>query len=235
MDTRKEPFWEGVRDVAPLLPGVFPFAVITGATALQAGLSPETVLGMAAGIFAGASQLATVQLLKAGAVPWVIVATALLINLRFVMYSASLAPHMAHVPTYRRWPLAYLLTDQAYALSMARFHHRPGEPAGHKSRYYAGTALTMWVSWMTGNLVGIGFGGRVPAALSLQFAIPLTFLALLVPLLRDRPTLMAAAVGGGVAVAGDGLPFNLGLVLGAGAGIAAALVTEALRPDAPAP
>ncbi|MFA9459583.1 AzlC family ABC transporter permease [Thiohalorhabdus sp. Cl-TMA] len=225
------PFWEGVRDVAPLLPGVLPFAVITGATALEAGLSPETAVAMAVGIFAGASQLATVQLVEAGAVPWVVVATALLINLRFVMYSASLAPHLAHMPPLRRWPLAYLLTDQAYALSMARFHHRPGEPDGHKPWYYLGTAVTMWIAWLMGNLGGIAFGGRVPAGLSLQFAIPLTFLALLVPLLRDRPTVVAAVVGGAVAVAGAGLPFNLGLVLGGVSGICAALLAENLRPD----
>ncbi|KPV41557.1 hypothetical protein AN478_03065 [Thiohalorhabdus denitrificans] len=235
MSKPSKPFWEGVRDVSPLLPGVLPFAVITGATALDAGLSAEAALAMAVAIFAGAAQLATVQLVESGAMPWVIVATALLINLRFVMYSASLAPHFAHVPPLGRWPLAYLLTDQAYALSMARFHHRPEEPGAHKPWYYLGTGVTMWVAWLVGNLAGVAFGGRVPEGLGLQFAIPLTFLALLVPLLHDRPTLLAALVGGATAAAGDGLPFNLGLVLGAVAGIAAGLLAESRRTERPTP
>lgn len=226
--TRRNAFSAGFMAVAPIIPGVVPFGMICGVTAVKAGLSPAAAMGMSVLIFAGASQLAAIQLLAAGALPLVIVFTALVINLRFSMYSASLAPHFQHLPKRWRWPLAYLLTDQAYAMSINRYLSGAPSAHEHKHWFYLGVAVTMWFTWQPATAAGILLGAAVPASWSLDFAIPLTFMALLVPGLRDRPTLIAAGVGGGVAVLAAALPFNLGLVLAAVSGIAAGVVAETL-------
>ena len=224
--SRRSAFSNGFLAVVPIIPGVIPFGMICGVTAIKAGLSPAAAMGMSVFIFAGASQLAAIQLLAQGALPAVIVFTALVINLRFAMYSASLAPHFQHLPKRWRWPLAYLLTDQAYAMSINHYLNTSTVPLAHKHWFYLGIASTMWLVWQPATAAGILLGAAVPSSWSLDFAIPLTFMALLIPGLRDRPTLVAALVGGGVAVFATALPFNLGLVLAAVSGIAAGLVAE---------
>lgn len=224
--TRRSAFSNGILAVMPIVPGVIPFGMICGVTAIKAGLSPAAAMGMSIFIFAGASQLAAIQLLTQSALPVVIVFTALVINLRFAMYSASLAPHFQHLPKRWRWPLAYLLTDQAYAMSINHYLNASSEPRAHKHWFYLGIASTMWLVWQPATAAGILLGAAVPSSWSLDFAIPLTFMALLIPGLRDKPTLVAALVGGGVAVIATALPFNLGLVLAAVSGIAAGLVAE---------
>lgn len=232
--TRRRAFSNGFLAIAPIIPGVIPFGMICGITAVKAGLSPAAALGMSVFIFAGASQLATVQLLTQGALPVVIVFTALVINLRFAMYSASLAPHLQHLPKRWRWLMAYLLTDQGYAMTINHYLSDKPTAQTHKHWFYFGTGVAMWGVWQPATIAGILLGTTIPASWSLDFAIPLTFMALLIPGLRDRPTLVAALVGGGVAVLAAGLPFNLGLVLAAVSGIGAGLATETIaqRPNA---
>ncbi|MEJ2630515.1 MAG: AzlC family ABC transporter permease [Acidihalobacter sp.] len=226
--SRLRAFSAGFMSIVPLMPGVIPFAMICGVTAIKAGLSPQAAMGMSLIVFAGASQLAVIQLLAAGALPLVIFFTAVIINLRFAMYSASLAPYFQHLPKRWRWPLAYLLTDQGYAMTIN--HYLSDKPTAdtHRHWFYFGTGIAMWGAWQPGTAAGILLGSTIPASWSLDFAIPLTFMALLIPGLRDRPTLVAALVGGGVAVLAAGLPFNLGLVLAAVSGIAAGLAAETL-------
>ncbi|WP_455385092.1 AzlC family ABC transporter permease [Acidihalobacter prosperus] len=226
--TRRSAFSNGFLAIAPIIPGVIPFGMICGVTAVKAGLSPEVAMGMSVFIFAGASQLATVQLLAQGALPAVILFTALVINLRFAMYSASLAPHFQHLPKRWRWLIAYLLTDQGYAMSINHFLSDNPTAQARKHWFYFGTGVAMWGVWQPATIAGILLGATIPTSWSLDFAIPLTFMALLIPGLRDRPTLVAAVVGGSVAVLAAGLPFNLGLVLAAVSGIGAGLATETL-------
>jgi len=226
MALARDHFSAGVGVILPMLPGVAPFGMVTGLAAVNAGLSPEKAMGMSLFIFAGASQLATLQLVTQGAVPAVILLTALTINLRFAMYSASIAPHFQHLPHRWRWPLAYLLTDQAYAVSAVRF--RAGETATDRERhwYYLGAGLTLWIVWQIATAAGAYLGGSVPHSWSLDFAIPLMFMGLLVPGLRDRPNIVAALVGGTVATAAARLPLHLGIVVAALAGIAAGVLAE---------
>ena len=223
-------FLAGLKRVAPIIVGVVPFGMIAGLTAAQAGLSPLLALAMSALIFAGASQLITVQLIVAGTVPSVIVFTALMVNLRFAMYSASLAPYFRQLPTAWRWFLASFVTDQAYACCITRFSqdHDPGFVAG-RHWYYLGTSMTMWVVWLLATFAGLMLGAGLPRSWSLEFAIPLIFMALLVPALRDRAAVIAALCGGTIAVLAGGLPYNLGLILGALAGVSAGLAAETLR------
>jgi len=219
-------FMAGLKAITPILLGVVPFATIAGIAAVEIGLSPGLAIGMSLLMFAGASQLAAIQLLALEASPFIIVLTALIINLRFVMYSASLAPHLKQASPRLKALLAYLLTDQAYAVSISQFTKQPAKRS-HRHWFYLGAALAMWVTWQTGAALGALLGTQVPASWSLDFAIPLTFLALAVPTIKDRATLAAALGGGLVAVAAFSLPYNLGLVGGALGGISLGVWLEA--------
>jgi predicted branched-subunit amino acid permease len=209
-----------------MVPGVAPFGLVSGLTAMATGLSAAQAMTMSVTVFAGASQLATLQLLAEGAIPAVMILTALTINLRFAMYSASLAPYFYHLGVGWRLPLAYFLVDQNYALSVNRFRfsEQGREPWGHW--YFLGGGVTMWVTWQASTLVGIYMGGGIPSDWQLDFAIPLVFMAVLVPALRDRLHVAAAATGGTVATLAGGLPYNLGLVVGALCGITAGVLLE---------
>lgn len=221
----RQAFLAGAKDVAPMLLGVAPFGTIAGVTAASVGLGTAEALGLSALVFAGASQLAGLALLGQGASAWVIVATTLMINLRFAMYSASLAPWLRRLRPLERLGVAYLMTDQAYAFAVLRYR-REGEDFPRRD-YYLGVALPIWALWMAATAAGVLLGARVPPAWGLDFAIPLTFLALLAPAVRDRPGLLAALVGGALALLLQGLPYNLGLVVAAALGIAAGTASEA--------
>ena len=216
---------DGVRAFAPLSVGVVPFALIAGITAVDAGLSPLQAVGMSVVLFAGASQLAVIELLGRDAPLAVVVLTAVVINLRFTMYSASIAPYFRGIPGLRRWVGAYILTDQAYALSVADFR---GSDRGRNGRiaFYFGAAAGLWLVWQAGTIIGVLLGATVPAGLSLEFAVPLTFMALLFPAIEGRPTATAAAVAAAVAVLAAPLPFNLGLLTAAFAGIGVGVLVE---------
>ncbi|MFB6193504.1 MAG: AzlC family ABC transporter permease, partial [Halobaculum sp.] len=207
----------------PVVVGIVPFGLVAGATAVGAGLSALQAVALSAVVFAGASQLAMIELFGRDATLAVVVATALIVNARFLMYSASLAPHLAADDSRWRGLAAYLLTDQAFALSVARY--ADGLAGVDRRRwYYLGTAAPLWVVWQLCTVAGALAGARVPPWLPLEFAVPLTFLALLVPVLEDAPRVGAAVVGGSVATLGASLPFNAGLLAGALAGVATGVV-----------
>lgn len=222
MSTRRSYLAAGAAAVAPMLAIVAPFGMIAGLTAIGSGLSGLQAMVFSATVFAGASQLATVQLMADGAVPAVILLTALTINLRMMMYSASLAPHFQHLGTRSRLALSYLLVDQNYALSINRYNRSDDDgfrAYGHW--YYVGAGAALWLTWQTANAAGVFLGAGIPRAWSLDFAIPLVFIVMLVPALIDRAHIVAALVGGVIATAGHGLPLKLGIVVGAICGIAA--------------
>jgi 4-azaleucine resistance transporter AzlC len=203
--------------------------MISGVTAISVGLSPALAFAMSVVIFAGAAQLAMVQLIGEGAAALVIIFTALMINLRFVMYSLALAPHFKTLSHGWKWLLSYVLTDQAFAISITHYAQHPEDRFKHW--YYLGAAASLWLVWQIATAAGILLGAQVPPSWSLDFAIPLNFLALLIPLLKDRPNLAAAAMAGFVAVAAHSLPFNLGLLSGALSGILVGVLLERLQPQ----
>lgn len=211
-------FRAGITAIAPVLLGVLPFGLAAGVVTAEAGYGLSETVGHSMLIFAGASQIAAVSLLGDGAAVAVVVLTVLVINLRMMMYAASLAPHMADVPLRRRAVGAYLLTDQAYAVSIVRFRE-PMSP-DHRYAFYMGAALTLWVPWQLATMTGVLVGASLPDSVPLGFAVPLMFLALLVPAVTDRPTLAAAVTSATVATLGAGLPSNLGMLAGALVGIA---------------
>lgn len=242
MDTRKQragksggmdgaALRRGVRDVSPLLLGVAPFGIVAGIASMDAGLSLAQALGMSVIVFAGASQLAALDLLKQGAPLSIVVLTAVVINLRMMMYSASIAPYFREFSDRAKAGLAYLLTDQAYALSISKYRSADGLD---RIAYYVGAGGTLWVVWQLTTVAGALAEAGVPDALGLEFAVPLVFLALLVPAMEDGPTTTAGLLSGAVAVVATGLPLNLGLLVAATVGIVAGLVADTrmgTRPD----
>lgn len=207
----------GAFAVSPILLGVAPFGIVAGATAVEVGLGLPEAVGFSTVIFAGASQLAALDLLGRDAPAVVAVITALVINLRLVMYSASMAPHFAPKPLRQRLFGGYLLTDQAYAITIARLGREPR--FAHWFPYYVGAGAALWVTWQTTTILGVFVGDAVPESVPLDFAVPMAFLALLAPAITDRPTFTAAVVAAAVATSAAPLPANLGMMLGALSGI----------------
>ena len=225
--TQSQQFLLGVRAMSPILLGMVPFALISGVTCAELGLSVGQTSGMALLIFAGAAQLATVQLLGLNAPALVIILTAVIINLRFAMYSASIAPYFERLPARWKAVLSAVLTDQAYAISVVHFQ-APNSNKTWQHWFYLGGAVSLWATWQVGSVVGLLLGASLPATWGLDFAIPLVFMALLAPMVRNRPSVVALIVSGAVVLAAAPLPFNLSLIVAALAGIAAGTAAETL-------
>lgn len=200
----------GARDTLPILVGVVPFGLVFGALALEVGLTPAETQGLSLFVFAGSSQFVAVDLIARGAAPLVIVFTIFMVNLRHAFYSASLAPVFAWLRRRSRAGLAWLLTDEAFAVTSARLRRGP---AAEAHLYFLGSGLALWATWQLSTAGGIAFGARIPESWSLDFVLPLTFLAMLIPSLVDRPTWAAAIAGGVLAMIFNDLPYGLGLVL----------------------
>lgn len=226
--TERQDWIDGARVMLPLLPGAIPFGMIAGVVASNAGLDALAGIGQSVIVFAGAAQLASTQLIADAAPVLVVILTGLVINLRFAMYSAAMAGHLSALPRWRRWLAAYLMTDQSYALSVLRYTARPEMSLAAKFAFYMGGAIPMWAVWLAATAAGYVLGNRIPASWSLDFFVPLSFLALIVPSIADRANAAAALTGGAVAVLAWMLPFNLGLFLAAIAGIAAGYAVERL-------
>ncbi len=216
--------WVGARANLPLAIAIVPFALVYGVAVTESGIV-DWVGGLASiVVVAGAAQLALVDLIDQGA-PWVVaVATALVVNARFVMYSGALSAAFGEFPRRSRYSLPFLMTDQAAAAAILHFQ-KELDPTKRR-RFYFGAASIMVIPWITGTWVGIIFGGGIPDGLQLGFAIPLMFLALLVPTIRERSALVAAVVGGLITVLAQPLPFSLSIVVGAIAGIIAGLMVK---------
>jgi 4-azaleucine resistance transporter AzlC len=211
-------FLIGVRALLPMHLGVAPFGIIYGVVALQSGISPLAAVLMSSIVFAGSSQFLLAQLVGAGAPAMLSVAAVGLINLRHALYSASVAPTLASLP--RRWKLllAYLLTDEAYAAAIPHLQSAPRSPQAHWILFGAGFAL--WSGWQLATIAGVVLGAQLPANLGLEFALPLTFIAIVVPMINDRTKLAVALIAGAVALVLAGLPYKLGLFVAALAGLA---------------
>jgi 4-azaleucine resistance transporter AzlC len=224
LETPRTEFLNGIKACLPLAFGVLPFALISGVAAINAGLSFGAALGMSVIVFAGSAQLVAVQLIGSSAPVLVTILSACIVNLRFMMYSASLAPYLKHVSPRWKWLLSYLLTDQAYALTITRFSEQRASSYTHW--YFFGAGLALWITWQLGTIVGVVLGAQIPDSWSLDFTIPLTFLALVVPAIKDRAVAAAAVTAGLTALAAATLPYRMGLITAALLGIVVGLVVE---------
>jgi 4-azaleucine resistance transporter AzlC len=228
MISKRSEFFAGLRAQIPLLFGVIPFGLIYGAVAINAGLEPAAVLAMSLIVFAGSAQFIAAGLFGTGTPGIIIVLTTLVVNLRHMLYSASLAPYLRHLPMRWKAPLAFLLTDEAYAVIISRYQadEEGSELTPNRHWFFLGAGLTLWVTWQISTVVGIFAGQWAPLEWSLDFTLPLTFIALVVPMLVDSPSALVVLVAGVVALVCVGLPYNLGLMVAVSAGIAAGTLLE---------
>ena len=220
-------FRAGFVEMLPACLGLIPFGLVCGVGAAAAGASWLAALGMSAIIFSGAAQILAGQLLAGGAPFAIIVLTCSVLGLRFLMYSAAMAPYLKALPTRWQHALAFLLTDQAFAAAIRRFDAKDDPHGG--AQHFLGSGIALYLCWQVTNMIGFFAGNLIPAAWSLEFAVPLCFIALVAPLLRDAPTILAAVVAGIAVVALGGLPMRLNLIAAGVIGIVAGTIADMAR------
>ncbi len=221
-------FADGVRSVAPMLLGVVPFGLIVGVAASSAAIGAFPAWATSFLIFGGSSQLATIELTNSGTTAIVVIATALVINARHLMYSATLAEDFQDFPRRWRYGLPYLMTDQAFAMSAVRYT-TTDDPV-YKRWFFLGAGLCLWTPWQFTTGIGTLVGTQIPSEWSLDFVIPLVFMVLLITAIKDRPGVVAAVVAAVIAIVARTMPYNTGLLVAAAAGIAAGVIAERLVP-----
>lgn len=222
MAFHREAVRNGVRQILPFSLMAGPFGLVYGATATNSGIPDVPAMLASFVILAGASQIALVELIDDGAAWYVAVGTALTINMRMALYSASLAPSFRFFPAPWRFGLAHLLTDQVAVVSILEYEQHT-DP-GYRRWFTFGAAAWFTIPWFAGTAIGVLVGGDIPEVWQIGFAVPLMFTALLVPTLVSRPKVLAALVGAGVAVATKSLPEGINIMLGGAAGILAGAI-----------
>ena len=208
-------YWRGFRDGLPFLIVLMPFAMLFGVVATEAGLPLVETMGFSVLVIAGASQFAALQLMLDNAPAVLVLAAALVVNLRMAMYSAALAPHLGQTPLWLRGLIAYSIVDQTYALSHARCDASPDQPLASKVAYFFGTATLVCPLWYAFTYLGAVAGTRIPPEYALDFAVPITFLAMIAPALKTLAHVAAALTSIAAALALAWLPSGLGLIIAA--------------------
>jgi 4-azaleucine resistance transporter AzlC len=185
--------------------------MIYGVLALNAGLAPAPAQMMSSIVFAGSAQFITAQLIREAVPGLVIVLTIAVVNLRHILYSASIAPYLHTLPVRWKVLLSYLLTDEAYAVTILHYEKQDSVPNGHW--FFLGTGLALWTCWQLSTAAGILLGATLPESWPLDFALPITFIALVIPALKDRPAIAASLTAGIISLLAYRLPYKLGLML----------------------
>jgi predicted branched-subunit amino acid permease len=238
--------------------------MIYGVLALEAGLPALQAQMMSSIVFGGSSQFVLAQLVAAGAPALVMVLTVFVVNLRHALYSASIAPFVQHLSALWKIVLAYLLTDEAYAVAILRYerdeirpvsvsttvesandpvsasdtptasglHTKPAvRAADYRHWYTLGAGLALWTTWQLSTAVGVFLGAVIPASWELDFTLALTFIALMIPNLKDRAGVGAALAAGLVSLLAYAVPYKLGLIVAALVGVLAGLFIEIKEPS----
>ena len=208
-------FWRGFRDGLPFLLVVAPFAMLFGVVGTEAGLSIAQVMGFTIVVVAGAAQFTALQLMMENTATVIVLATALVVNLRMAMYSAALAPHLGAAPLWQRILLAYFNVDQTYALGQAEYERDPAQSLHRKVAYFLGVAAPLCPLWYLFTYVGAVAGTAIPPEYALDFAVPITFLALIAPALKTLAHVTAALTSILVALGLAWMPSGLGLIMAA--------------------
>lgn len=227
----KSAYRQGVRDGAPFILVIIPFAMLFGVLATEAGLSVFETLSFSVVVIAGAAQFTALQLMTEEAPTLVVLASALAVNLRMAMYSASLTPHIGGAPLWQRAIAAYFTVDQSYAVSITKYEVTPDMSSVEKIAYFFGTVTPVCPLWWVFTLVGALIGEAIPASFALDFAVPITFLAIIAPALRTRAHVGAAITAAFLSLLFVSVPYNLGILL---AGIGGMMVGARLEAHAEA-
>lgn len=227
--TSKSEFLRGIGTGLPFVLVIAPFGALFGVVATEAGLNIAETMAFTALVIAGASQFTALQLMSENAPVLVILATSLAVNLRMAMYSASLVPWLGAAPVWKRAVIAYMTVDQTYACSVAEYEAKPEMSLPERIAFFAGVSLPIVPLWYAATLVGALVGADIPDSFALDFALPITFIAMLGPMLRTLAHLAAALVSVVLALALSGLPAGVGLLLAGLAAMITGAVVETLR------
>jgi predicted branched-subunit amino acid permease len=217
-------FRRGFRELLPIMPGVLAWGLVTGIAMAKSGLTLAQALGMTLAAYAGSAQLAALPLMAAAAPVWVVAVTAVIVNLRFVIYSLALRPHVRHLSRPARLALGYLTGDITFVKFVTLLEQEPGYP--HRVAYFAGAAACNWLAWQIGSIAGILGAGFIRPGSGLELAGTLALIALVVPLCTRLPALLGVVVAGIVSVLAHEWPLKLGLLAAVVCGIAAAMLAE---------
>lgn len=225
-ESERREFLLGARDTLPMIVGAIPFGILFGVLATTAGLSVLATMAMSLFVFAGSSQFVAATLISQGAGAVVIVITTFIVNLRHALYSASLGPYFKGYSQKWLLPMAFMLTDESYAVVIKKFTDASDNT--HRHWYYLGSALFMYCNWQLCTVIGIVAGSNLTgmSEWGLEFAMVVTFIGIVVPLITRFPMLVAAVVAIAVALWAKDLPHNLGLIIASFTGITAGYLTE---------
>lgn len=219
-------YWQGFRDGTPFLLVIVPFGAVFGVVATEAGLSIAQTMGFSVLVIAGAAQFVAVQMMVENAPTLIVLAASLAVNLRMAMYSASLAPHLGPISWWRRGVVSYFMVDQAYAAAILKYEQTPAMSRAQKFGYYMGVITPICPVWYLSTWGGAAMGAVIPSELPIDFAVPITFLALIVPMLRTAAHVVAALVSIIGVLVFSFMPFNTGLLVAAVLAMAAGAEVE---------
>lgn len=225
----KSAYRQGIRDGAPFILVIIPFSMLFGVLATEAGLSVFETLSFSVVVIAGAAQFTALQLMGEDAPTLVVLASALAVNLRMAMYSASLTPHIGGAPLWQRAVAAYFTVDQSYAISITKFENTPDMTVQEKIAYFFGTVTPVCPLWWVFTLVGALIGEAIPASFALDFAVPITFLAIIAPALRTRAHVSAALTAAFLSLMFFSVPYNLGILMAGVGGMMVGARVEAAK------
>ena len=222
----KTVFRDALRLSAPTIPGLIAWGIVTGMAMIQSGLTLWQGLLMTFIVYSGSAQLAALPLLAAGAPVSMIFFTAIMINLRFIIFSAVIGPHFSSLRWYRRLFYGYFNADIVVALFPQRFPSPSLGRPGEKLSFYVGLATSNWSSWQVGSVIGMLLASQIPPSWGIGFAGSLALLSITVPLIVNWAAVVGMAVAGTTAVLAIDLPFRLGLLLAIVLGIASAMAVD---------
>lgn len=231
----RQAFRDGVRLSAGTLPGIFAWGLVSGMAMVKAGMTIWQALGMSLFVFAGSAQLAALPLMAAHVPALVIFATALVVNLRFVIFSAAISPHFGHLSWPRRVWYGYFCSDMLMAFFPSRFPYSTVSDTRGKAGFFWGVSHPNWLAWQAGAIAGIFLAGQIPESWQVGYAGTLALLGIMIPLTINLAALAGVVVAASVAVAGAGLPFRLGLLLAVVCGMVAAMFADRFYDDRAVP
>lgn len=224
-------FWAGCKGIIPLVIGAIPFGIIFGTLAAASGLSFAGTIAMSAFVFAGSSQFIAIGLLASNTAIPLIILTTFVVNLRHLLYAVSVVPYLWHLSQAWKLSLGFWLTDESFAIAIARYHQSDRSP--YKHWYHLGASLFMYINWQFCTFAGLTIGHLIPNAADwgLDFAMSVTFIGMVIPYLKNQPMIATVVVAGITALLAQGLPHQLGLIVAALAGIAVGVLCEQLTPE----
>lgn len=217
---------EGFDAVRPALIATFTWGLVTGVAMVKSGLSESAAALMTLFVYAGSAQLTSLPLIASGAPLWLIFAAGLIVNLRFLIFSAALQPYFQSLPWYKRLAYGFFSTDMSFVIFMPRFGEARVKGTAEQRAFFLATIVPTWVTWQTSSMLGIILGSFVPSAWSLDFAAVLALMAITIPLANSRPMLVSMLAAGITAWVGQGLPLRLGLLAAVVAGIVTGIWAE---------